>query len=499
MRGRASRPDLHGGAVILIGWRATATMVAPESPPIAATPPSGSAHAAVLDRESGLRRNLTPRQLSMIALGGAIGTGLFLGSAISVRLAGPGVILSYAAGALIALALMWALAEMAVAHPVAGSFGVYAEMYLHPWAGFVMRYSYWLAQVVAIGSEVVAAAIYCRYWFPGVPAWVWIAAFSAALVYVNARSVASFGWFEYWFALIKVVTIVLFLILGAALLLGIGFKSLGAASYTAHGGLLPHGWLGVGLGIAMAIFSYLGIEIIAVTAGEAEHPETTVPRALRRTLLRLAIFYIGGVAVLVGVMPWDQAGLAQSPFVHVFQTVGIPAAAAVMNFVVLTAALSSVNCNLYLTARMIFSLARGGYAPAALGRLSRQGTPVAALAVSSGGMVAALLLDLRYRETAYLYMLGAAFFGGLFVWMMIFVTHLAFRRHYRGAVNGFAPVRFAPRGPWSSLGGLFALAAVLVSTWWIPGMRITLVAGLPWLVFISLCYLLWVTMRRRTA
>src|SRR6266852_3965203 len=441
MRGRASRPDLHGGAVILIGWRATATMVAPESPPIAATPPSGSAQAAVLDRESGLRRNLTPRQLSMIALGGAIGTGLFLGSAISVRLAGPGVILSYAAGALIALALMWALAEMAVAHPVAGSFGVYAEMYLHPWAGFVMRYSYWLAQVVAIGSEVVAAAIYCRYWFPGVPAWVWIAAFSAALMYVNARSVASFGWFEYWFALIKVVTIVLFLILGAALLLGIGFKSLGAANYTAHGGFLPHGWLGVGLGIAMAIFSYLGIEIIAVTAGEAEHPETTVPRALRRTLLRLALFYIGGVA-----------GLVQSPFVHVFQTVGIPAAAAVMNFVVLTAALSSVNCNLYLTARMIFSLARGGYAPAALGRLSRQGTPVAALAVSSGGMVAALLLDLRYRETAYLYMLGAAFFGGLFVWMMIFVTHLAFRRHYRGAVNGFAPPRFAPRGPWSSLG-----------------------------------------------
>jgi L-asparagine transporter-like permease len=474
-------------------------MVAPESPPIAATPPSGSAQAAVLDRESGLRRNLTPRQLSMIALGGAIGTGLFLGSAISVRLAGPGVILSYAAGALIALALMWALAEMAVAHPVAGSFGVYAEMYLHPWAGFVMRYSYWLAQVVAIGSEVVAAAIYCRYWFPGVPAWVWIAAFSAALVYVNARSVASFGWFEYWFALIKVVTIVLFLILGAALLLGIGFKPLGAANYTAHGGFLPHGWLGVGLGIAMAIFSYLGIEIIAVTAGEAEHPETTVPRALRRTLLRLAIFYIGGVVVLVGVMPWDQAGLAQSPFVQVFQTVGIPAAAAVMNFVVLTAALSSVNCNLYLTARMIFSLARGGYAPSALGRLSRQGTPVAALAVSSGGMVAALLLDLRYRETAYLYMLGAAFFGGLFVWMMIFVTHLAFRRHYRGAVNGFAPLRFAPRGPWSSLGGLLALAAVLVSTWWIPGMRITLVAGLPWLVFISLCYLLWVIMRRRTA
>jgi len=429
----------------------------------------------------------------MIALGGAIGTGLFLGSAVSVRLAGPGVILSYAVGAAIALAVMWALAEMAVAHPVAGSFGVYAEMYVHPWAGFVMRYSYWLAQVVAIGSEVVAASIYCRFWFPGVPAWLWIVAFSTSLVYVNARSVASFGWFEYWFAMIKVVTIIVFLLLGAALLLGIGFRPLGLANYTVHGGFLPHGWLGVGLGVAMAIFSYLGIEVVAVTSGEARDPHVAVPHALRWTLARLALFYIGGLAVLVGVMPWNQAGLAGSPFVRVFQTVGIPATAVVMNFVVLTAALSSVNCNLYLTARMIFSLARGGYAPAVLGHLSRQGTPVAALGVSSVGMVAALLLDLRFRETAYLYMLGAAFFGGLFVWMMIFVTHLAFRR--RTASAAVPPRRFAPPGPWSSLAGLAALTAVLVSTWWIPGMRITLGAGLPWLVFISLCYLLWVRLR----
>ncbi len=450
----------------------------------------------ILEREAGLHRNLTPRQLSMIALGGAIGTGLFLGSAISVKLAGPGVILSYAAGAGVALVLMYALAEMAVAHPVAGSFGVYAEMYVHPWAGFVTRYSYWLAQVIAIGSEVVAASIYCRRWFPGMPAWVWIVAFSASLVYVNARSVASFGAFEYWFAMIKVVTIVFFLVLGAALLFGVGFRPLGAANYTAHGGFLPNGWLGVGLGIAMAIFSYLGIEVVAVTAGEAAHPEVAVPRALRTTLLRLAIFYIGGVAVLVGVMPWNQAGLAESPFVRVFQTVGIPHAGDVMNFVVLTAALSSVNCNLYLTARMIFSLSRGGYAPSLFGRLSRQGTPVAALLVSSGGMVAALLLQLKFGESSsvYLAMLGAALFGGVFVWMMIFVTHLVFRRRYTGA----AAVR-APGYPWTSLAGLAALAGVLASTWWIPGMRVTLRAGVPWLGFISLCYLVWARWRRSAA
>lgn len=490
--------------------------------------PQPAAESSIVDREAGLRRQLTSRQISMLSLGGAIGTGLFLGSAISVRLAGPGVILSYAAGSLIALALMWALAEMTVVHPVAGSFGVFAEIYIHPWAGFTMRYSYWLAQVVAIGSEVVAAAIYCQFWFPGVPAWIWIMLFSIAMVYINARSVGNFGTFEYWFALIKVTTIIVFLLLGAALLTGIGFKPLGFGNYTARGGFLPHGWLGVGLGVAMAIFSFMGIEVVAVASGEASHPEIAVPRALRWTLARLAIFYIGGMAVLVGVMAWTEAGLAQSPFVRVFQTVGIPAAAAVMNFVVLTAALSSVNCNLYLTARMLFSLARGGYAPQALGRLNRQGAPLTALLVSSIGMLAALFLNLRFQGTAYVYMLGAAFFGGLFVWIMIFVTHLAFRRRIVFDAPGDAgatrrggqpssdapaetmresldlapghtrPMRFAPRGPWTSLGGFLALMAVLVSTWWIPGMKITLAAGLPWLAFISVCYFAWARTRKTT-
>jgi L-asparagine transporter-like permease len=468
-------------------------MIEPKS--TAATAPSAgdAAHAAILNRETGLRRQLTSRQLSMIALGGAIGTGLFLGSAVSVHLAGPAVILSYAAGAVIALALMWALGEMAVAHPVAGSFGVYAEMYVHPWAGFTVRYSYWLAQVVAIGSEVVAASIYCRYWLPGVPSWIWIAVFSISLVYVNARSVASFGWFEYWFAMIKVVTIVAFLLLGAALLFGIIGKPIGTVNYASHGGFLPNGWIGVGLGVAMAIFSYLGLEVVAVTSGEADHPEIAVPRAMRQTLLRLAIFYIGGMAILVGVLPWTLAGLTESPFVSVFRTVGIPAAAGVMNFVVLTAALSSVNCNLYLTARMIFSLARGGYAPTTLGRLSKRGTPVRALLVSSAGMVAALFLDYRFHERAYVYMLGAAFFGGLYAWIMIFVTHLAFRKSTR---NNPRILRFAPPGPWSSLFGLAALLAVLISTWWVADLRITLRGGLPWLAFITLCYFVWAGSRK---
>ena len=453
--------------------------------------PENAAREKAIDaREAGLHRELSARQISMIALGGAIGTGLFLGSAVSVSLAGPGVILSYAAASLIALALMWALAEMTLVHPVAGSFGVFAEIYLHPWAGFSIRYAYWLAASVAIGSEVVAISIYCRYWFSGIPAWAWMLLFSAAIVAVNAVSVGNFGTLEYWFALIKVATIIVFLLLGAALLFGIGFRPLGTANYTGYGGFLPHGWTGVMLGVAIAIFSYIGVEVAAVAAGEASEPHVAIPRATRWTIARLAVFYIGGIAVLVGVMPWTQAGLTESPFVRVFETVKIPHAAALMNFVVLTAALSSMNSNLYMTSRMIFSLSRGGYAPRFIGRLNSRGVPLAALLVSSIGMVIALLVELRFQETAFVYTLGASFFGGLFGWFIIFLTHLAFRRK-QAREGRELPMRFAPRSAWTSVAGLCAVAGAFISTWWIPGMKITIYAGLPWLVLITLCYFLW--------
>src|ERR1700730_8541118 len=450
----------------------------------------------VIQRESGLRRELKPHQVAMIGLGCTIGTGLFLGSAISVKLAGPSVIISFLLGAFVALTVMWALAEMSVEHPTAGAFGLHAEMYLHPWAGFAIRYTYWLCLVVIIGSEVVAAAIYCQHWFPNVPAWLWIAGFSLAMIYVNTLSIESFGTIEYWFAMIKVVTIAAFLVLGAALLLGFGFPRIGAANYTAYGGFAPNGWSGIGLGITMAIFSYLGLEIVAATAGEAADPEFSVPRALRRTLLTLVVFYLGGLGVVVGIVPWKNIGLGESPFVRVFETVGIPAAGHVMNFVVLSAALSAATCNVYFTSRMLFSLSRGGYAPAALGRLNKRGMPVAAVLASSVGMFAALILSQLFKNTAFVFMIGVAFFGGPFVWFMTLATHLAFRRATTRAHRKI--LRFAPPGPWSSLFGLAALLAVLISTWWIPSFHITLLAGPPWLVFISLCYLVWRKTRRST-
>jgi amino acid transporter, AAT family len=443
----------------------------------------------IVRRESGLRRTLRPSQVAMIGLGCTIGTGLFLGSAISVKLAGPAVIFSFLGGAVIALTVMWALAEMSVEHPTSGSFGLHAEMYLHPWAGFAVRYTYWLCLVVIIGSEVVAAAIYCQFWFPNVPAWLWIAGFSLAMIYINTLRIETFGTFEYWLALIKVVTIAVFLVLGAALLFGFGFPRMGSTNFTAHGGFFTNGWTGVALGVTMAIFSYLGLEIVGTVAGEAADPKTAVPRALRRTLFLLVLFYVGGLAVVVGIVPWNQIGLGESPFVRVFQTVGIPAAGHIMNFVVLTAALSSATSNVYFTARMLFSLSRGRYAPAAFGRLNKRGMPVAAVLASSVGMAAALVLSHFFQNTAFVFMIGVAFFGGPFVWIIILLTHLAFRRaasrYHRNIL------RFAPRGPWSSLLGLFALLAVLISTSWIPSFHVTLLAGPPWLLFITICYFAW--------
>ena len=460
-----------------------------------AAPTEVAAPAEVVEREAGLQRKLSPGQLVMIGLGSTIGTGLFLGSAISVKLAGPAVTLSFVVAACIAVTMMWALAEMAAAHPAAGSFGLYAEMYLHPWAGYAIRLTYWLCMMVVVGSEVVAASIYCKLWFPETPSWIWIGLFSIVILYVNCTSVGSLGTFEYWLSMIKVVTIVAFLILGSALLSGVGFAKVGFANFTAHGGFLPNGWKGVGLGVILGLFSFFGIEVVGSTAGEAADPKAAVPKALRRTLIVLVLFYVAGLALVVGIVPWTQIGLGESPFVRVFQTVGIPAASHIMNFVVLTAALSSAVANLYFAARLAFSLARGGYLPTVLGRLSGKNMPVIAVLASAGGMAAALVLSEYFKESLFVFMIGLSTFGALFAWLMTLVTHLAFRRFHKRRAKPY--LQLGPPGPWASLVGLGGVLAVLVSTWWVPGFRITLMAGIPWLAFLTVCYFVWRRARSR--
>lgn len=447
--------------------------------------------AHLLAQEHGLKRQLTERQLTMIAIGGAIGTGLFLGSGVAIQIAGPGVLFTYALGAVIALIVTLALSEMAVLRPLAGSFGIHADEFLHPWAGFSVRYSYWLAQVIAIGSEVVAAAIYCQYWFPHVPQWVWIAVFSGTMVYVNSRTVARFGEFEYWFAMIKVVVIVAFLVVGVGLIFsgnrtaGLTFRDLADRSK-----LLPHGWSGVWLASSLVMFSFLGVEIVAVTSGEAQDPAKVIPKAMKGTLGRLVLFYLGAIFILVMVVPHGSFGIRESPFVTVFRAVGIPFAAALMNFVVLTAALSSMNTNLYLTSRMLFSLSRSGFAPRFLGAVSTAGAPRNALLASTGGLAAAVFMAHFFPARAYLSMVGVALFGGVFAWMVILATHFAFRRKMNPAVIAALPLRL-PFSPWTSGIALLLLIAISISSAWVSDMRPMAVSAIPWLVAVTIFYGLW--------
>lgn len=445
----------------------------------------------VIEREQGLRKGLSAAQMVMIGLGGAIGTGLFMGSGIAIGYAGPAVLLSYLVAAFVAVVMVFSLSEMAVMHPAAGSFGVYAEMYLGPWSGFVARYTYWMAQVIAVGGEAVAAGIYMSFWFPEVPVWMWSVGFALTLVYVNSLSVSHFGSFEYWATLIKVSAIVLFVIFGVARVVGLGTDATGIDNLTQlPGGFLPHGFSGVWMGVLIAIYSFYGIEIVAVTSGEAEDPRASIPRALRTMALRLLLFYVLALGVMLCVLPWTEAGATvvhRSPFVQIFEHAGIRHAAGIMNFVVLTAALSSMNTNLYLTSRMLFSLARGGYAPAALGRLGESGTPVTATIVSGACILLAASVA-KLTPLAFNYLFGIALFGGMTIWLFILVSHLRFRKALAGVQ---LPVRM-PWFPTLQIAAIGLVIAILITMAMDRGFwNVAWIVGVPWLVLLSVAYFIW--------
>lgn len=407
----------------------------------------------------------------MLAIGGAIGTGLFLGSSFAIGFAGPSVILSYAIGALIALMLMRCLAEMTVAHPTSGSFGAWAEFYVSPLAGYLVRYAYWSCIVFAVGTEVTAIAVYMRFWFPGTPGWLWILGFSAVLIGVNARNVKIFGAVEYAFSSLKVTAILLFILLGAITVSGTGL-----ANYTAYGGFFPKGVWGMWVAVIVSIFSYLSIEMIAVAAGEAEDPQRAITKAFQSTVARLVIFYLLTLAIILAIVPWPDSGKGESPFVTVMARSHVPYAAAVVNFVILVAALSAMNSQLFITTRMMFSLARAGQAPSRFGQLSSNGTPVSALLLSSVGIALATLLNALYPETAFTLMMAISMFGAMFTWLMIFVTHVCFRRYHHRT------------SPWTSPFGALLMAAILLTTAFTAEFRMTLVYGLPALALLTLIW-----------
>jgi len=417
----------------------------------------------------------------MVAVGGSIGTGLLLGSGAAVEIAGPAAILSFIAAAFINWTVAMALGELACAHPAAGSFGVYGDLYLHSFAGFIARAGYWVGLALAIGTEMIAAATYMAAWFPRIPAFVWIVGFGAALLVINLRSVGSYGKFEFWLSMIKLMTIIIFIILGAALLT----TGRVAPQYSAQGGFFPTGlWTPVAA-LTYAIYSFGGVEMVAVTTGESRSTKN-IPRAVWITFLVLTFVYVGAIAILVGVMPWNRAGVSESPFVTTFRTVRIPHASGVMNFVVLTAALSGANATLYVASRMIFSLARTGWAPSSLGRLNHEGSPQNAVLHSAFGILLAVAMVLFVPQNAFRYMLGAAFTGMILSWLVSLLAHVSFRLRRSSAELASLPLR-SPLGVWGSAVGFIAVSMALVQTWLHP--LVNLWSGLALLLGLAVTFL----------
>ena len=426
--------------------------------------------------------------MTMVAVGGSIGTGLLLGSAAALEVAGPSVILSYLVAAFIAYTVAMALGELASVHPAAGSFGLYGELYLNPYLGFLCRAGYWASIAFSIGAELTASATYMSYWLPDVPGVFWVFVFSALLVLVNLRSVLAFGRFEFWFAMIKFSTIVVFILAGTALLV----TGRVAPQYTAQGGFFPKGPAAPLLAVFFAIYAFGGVEMLAVTTGESRSAKD-IPRAARLTFFLLAGLYLAAIIVLVGVMPWNHAGVSESPFVSVLRLAKVPAAAYLMNFVVLTAALSGANAKLYVASRLLFSMGRTGWAPASLGKLNASGSPRLALLVSSYGIVTALLIEHWAAQQAFLYIMGAAFSGLILSWVISLAAHISFRRGLTPQQVASLPMR-SPLGMWGSvLGCILATIAVLHTLF---ATRINAIGGL---VFFAALTGAYIAIKRRRA
>jgi len=457
-------------------------------------PDAPASPASSTAAETGLRRTMGPRHLIMIAMGGVIGSGLFLSSGYTISQAGPlGAVIAYLVGAFVVYLVMACLGELAIAYPVSGAFHIYAARSIGPATGFATAWLYWLCWAVAIGSEFTASGLLMQRWFPGVDVWVWCVVFAAILFGLNAISSKFFGESEFWFSIVKVGAIIALIVLGGAALLG--FQPLSESgnhpflfeNFNTSGGLFPNGFSGV-LVTALAVFyAFSGSELIGVAAGETTDPARNIPKAMRSTVIRLLIFFVGAIAVIAATVPFDQVGLDESPFVTVFSSVGIPYAADIMNFVIITALLSAGNSGLFSCARMLYSLSDEGHAPKALKRLTKRGIPLVALSVSMLGGLASLISSVVAPETVYLALVSVAGFAVVGVWMSITASHFFHRRAF--IRNGGQVADLAYKAPFFPLVPILAFTLCLVSLVGIafdPNQVAALYFGIP---FVAACYI----------
>ncbi|MDA5110508.1 MULTISPECIES: amino acid permease [Brevibacillus] len=441
-----------------------------------------------------LKRAMSSRHLFMISLGGVIGTGLFLGSGYTISQAGPiGTIVSYLVGGLIMYLTMLCLGELSVAMPVAGSFQTYLTRFVSPSLGFAVGWLYWFGWAVTVALELLSSGMLMQRWFPDSPVWMWCAIFGAVLFVLNALSARAFGETEFWFSSIKVSAIILFIILGGAAMFGlIEMKNGQPAPMLSHyldSPLLPNGITGLLLTMITVNFSFQGTELIGIAAGESKEPEKTIPKSIRNTVWRTLVFFVLAIFVLAGMIPYQQAGVIESPFVVVFDSIGIPYAADIMNFVVLTALLSVANSGLYAATRMLYSLSKEGMASDKLATVNHKGIPMHALLITFAISLLSLLSGFIAEDTVFMVLLSIAGLGAQVGWISISLSQLAFRRHYLRNGGLLEDLKFrTPFYPVLPLIALILNITVLVSLAFDPEQRIALYCGIP---FLAACILIY--------
>ncbi|WP_110955501.1 amino acid permease [Anaerosinus massiliensis] len=441
-------------------------------------------------KEKELDRGLKARHIELIALGGTIGVGLFMGSASTIKWAGPSVMIAYGLAGIIMFFVMRIMGEMLYLEPVTGSFATYAHKYISPFAGYLTAWCYWFLWVTVGMSEVTAIGIYMNYWFPDLAQWIPALIGVGIVALANLVSVKYYGEFEFWFALIKVTTIVAMLVVGfGVIFFGIGNDgvAMGVGNLFQHGGFFTGGLEGFIFALCLVTASYQGVELVGITAGEAKDPKNTLRKAIQNIIWRILLFYVGAIFVILSIYPWNQIGTIGSPFVMTFAKVGIASAAGIINFVVLTAAMSGCNSGIYSAGRMLYTLAKNGQAPKFLGEVSSKGVPSNSIKITIGCLLIGVFFNYMYPNSKlFVYIYSASILPGMASWIVLCISQIKFRRKWKTAMpkHPFKSVFF----PISNYITLIFLLLVLVGMWFNEDTRGGLIAGAAFCVFITICY-----------
>ena len=436
-----------------------------------------------------LHRGLKNRHIQLIAMGGAIGTGLFLGSAQVIQSAGPSIILGYAIGGLIAFLIMRQLGEMIVEEPVAGSFSHFANKYWGKFPGFLAGWNYWILYILVAMTELTAVAKYINYWWPHIPAWASVLFFFVIVTLVNLANVKFYGESEFWLSIIKVAAVVSMIVFGLYLLLTADAGSTASFSNLwTQGGFFPHGFDGLFYMLAFLMFAFGGIELIGMAAAEAENPEKTIPKAINQVVFRILIFYVGSLTILLSLVPWNQlhlGGLDKSPFVMIFSQLGIGWAAHLLNFIILTAALSVYNSGMYANSRMLFGLAQQGNAPKIFSKTNKNGVPIPAVLFSALLIFGCVLLNYFVPEDALSNLIYIVVGALVLNWAMISLTHLQFMKAMKGkAKTPLFPALWSPFSNYLVLGFI----AVVLYIMWTQGLSGAVIMIPIWIVLMFVLY-----------